>query len=259
MLRLFRNAWRHHFVLQNFVSRDLKVKYRGTFLGYLWSLLEPLSLVVIYYFVFVVIAGRGGPDYPLVVMLGILPYGYFSSVVTGGSTALTQNRGLIRRVYLPRELFILGHLGSQTAVLVFSLGAVVPFLWIYGIWPGWRIVWLVPAIGLIGLMSTGLALALSCANVLYRDVGYVLRVVLRLGFYGSPVIYPIELVPDRILDLYALNPMATFLTMVRSAFTNAPLPMSAAHVGGAVAVSLVTFAVGAQLFQRWQNRAVKYL
>lgn len=259
MFRLFQNAWRHHYVLQNFVSRDLKVKYRGTFLGYLWSLLEPLSLVFVYYFVFVVIAERGGPDYPLIVMLGILPYTFFSSVVTGGSTTLTQNRGLIRRVYLPRELFVLGHLGSQTVVLLLSLAAVVPLLWIYGEAPGWRIVLLVPAIGLIALLSTGLALALACANVLYRDVGYVLRVILRLGFYGSPVIYPIELVPDRLLEVYALNPMAVYLTMVRAAFTNQPLPMSGGHVAWAIAVALVAFAVGAQLFQRWQARAVKYL
>ena len=259
MKRLFQNAFRHHFVLRNFVSRDLKVKYRGTLFGYLWSLLEPLSLVLIYYFVFVVIARRGGPDYPLIVVLGILPYTYFSSVVTGGSTALTQNRGLIRRVYLPRELFILGHAGSQTVVLFLSLGAVVPFLIAYGTYPGWRILYLLPAIAMIGITGTGLALVLSCANVLYRDVGYVLRVVLRLGFYGSPVIYPIELVPDRLLELYALNPMAVYLTMVRSAFTNQPLAMGFGHVIWALAFSLVSFAVGAQLFQRWQARAVRYL
>jgi ABC-2 type transport system permease protein len=257
--RLFQNAIRHHFVLRNFVSRDLKVKYRGTLFGYLWSLLEPLSLVLIYYFVFVIIARRGGPDYPLIVVLGILPYTYFSSVVTGGSTALTQNRGLIRRVYLPRELFILGHAGSQTVVLLLSLVAVVPFLIAYGTYPGGRIVYLVPAILLIGFAGTGLALVLSCANVLYRDVGYVLRVVLRLGFYGSPVIYPIELVPDRLLDVYALNPMAVYLTMVRSSFTNQPLPMSGGHVALAVSVAVLLFAIGAQLFQRWQARAVKYL
>jgi len=259
VIRLFHNAFRHHYVLRNFVSRDLKVKYRGTVLGYLWSLLEPLSLVLVFYFVFVVIARRGGPDYPLIVMLGILPYTFFSSVVTGGSTSLTQNRGLIRRVYLPRELFILGHLSSQAAVLLLSLLAVVPLLWIYGTWPGWRIVLLIPAVVLIGLMAGGLALALSCANVLYRDVGYLLRVVLRLGFYGSPVIYPISLVPERLMDVYALNPMAVFIAMLRSSFTNAPLPMSAAHVAWATAVSLATFALGAQLFQRWQARAVKYL
>lgn len=259
MKRLFQNAFRHHFVLQNFVSRDLKVKYRGTLFGYLWSLLEPLSLVLIYYFVFVIIARRGGPDYPLIVVLGILPYTYFNSVVTGGSTALTKNRGLIRRVYLPRELFILGHAGSQTVVLLLSLIVVVPFSIASGIYPGWRVVYALPAILLIGLTGTGLALVLSCANVLYRDVGYVLRVVLRLGFYGSPVIYPIELVPDRLLDLYALNPMAVYLTMMRSAFMNRPLPIGGAHVALAVGVAIAIFAVGTQLFQRWQARAVKYL
>ncbi len=259
MLQLFKNAYRYQFVLWNFVARDLKVKYRGALFGYLWSLLEPLSLVLIYYFVFVVIARRGGPDYPLIVILGILPYGFFSTVVTGGANALTGNRGLIRRVYLPRELFVLGHLGSQFVVLLLSLLAVVPFMVAYGVTPGWRIVMLLPALVLLATMASGLALVLSCVNVLYRDVGYILRVTLRLGFYASPVIYPLALVPEHLMPLYALNPLVLLLSMVRSSFTNDPLNLPVPQTIVAVIVSLATFAIGATLFQRWERKAVKYL
>ncbi|MEM6371041.1 MAG: ABC transporter permease, partial [Myxococcota bacterium] len=245
MWELLRNAARHRYVLQNFVARDLRVKYRGSFLGYLWSLLEPLSLVGIYYFVFVLIARRGGPDYPLVVALGILPYTFFSSVITGGAGALTSNRSLIRRVFVPRELFVLGHVGSQLAVFAFSLLAVVPLLFVYGQVPGWRLILLPLSILLLTLLATGVALGLACANVLYRDVTYVLRVLLRVVFYASPVIYPLSLVPERLQVWYLLNPLATLLTMLRSACTNAPFEVPLHFAGLALAVSVGAFTAGA--------------
>ena len=131
LLALGRTVVRHHHVLVNFVLRDLKVKYRGTVLGYLWSLLEPLSLVLIYWFVFVVIARRGGPDYPLVVILGVLPFQFFNTVVASGAASLTANASLIRRVWLPRELFVIGTALSSLVVLGLSLLVCVPFLLLY--------------------------------------------------------------------------------------------------------------------------------
>lgn len=256
---LLRNAAQHRFVLENFVARDLRVKYRGSVLGYLWSLLEPLSLVGVYYFVFVLIARRGGPDYPLVVALGILPYSFFSNVVTGGAGALTSNRSLIRRVFIPRELFVLGHVGSQMAVFGLSLLSVVPLLFVYGQLPGWRLVLLPLAIVLLTLLATGIALGLACANVLYRDVTYVLRVLLRVVFYASPVIYPLSLVPDRLLGWYLLNPLATLLTMIRTAVTGSTLGFEPVYVGYAGLLSVGCFVAGSTIFARWQNRAVKFL
>lgn len=259
MWDLLRNAARHRFVLENFVARDLRVKYRGSVLGYFWSLLEPLSLVGVYYFVFVLIARRGGPEYPLVVALGILPYSFFSNVVTGGAAALTKNRSLIRRVYIPRELFVLGHVGSQMAVFGLSLLSVIPLLFVYGQIPGWRLLLLPVAILILTLLASGIALGLACANVLYRDVTYVLRVLLRVVFYASPVIYPLTLVPDRLRGLYLLNPLATLITVIRVAFTGGELAVDPLHLAYAAIVSLGCFVGGSTIFARWQDRAVKFL
>lgn len=256
---LIRHALEHPYVLRNFIARDLKVKYRGTVLGYLWSLLEPMSLVLVYYFVFVIIAQRGGPTYPLTVILGVLPYTFFSSVVTGGAGALYANRGLIRRVYLPRELFVLGHLGSQLVVLLLSLLAVIPFLIAYRVVPDGRVLLLLPALVGLAALAAGLALVLCCANVLYRDVGYLLRVVLRLGFYASPVIYPLALVPEDIRGWYLLNPVAVWITMIRSGLTAEPIHIPMGPLALSFGIGLGVLLAGAALFQRWQARAVKYL
>ncbi|MGF1509081.1 MAG: ABC transporter permease [Myxococcota bacterium] len=259
MFTLVRNARRHHHALTNFIARDLRIKYRGTALGYLWSLLEPMSLVLVYWFVFSVIARRGGPDYPLVVLLGVLPYALFASVLQGGTQALTSNRALIKRIYLPREIFVLGHAGTQTVVFLLSMLSTIPFLVVYDARPGWWLT-ILPAVVLgISGFATGLALALSCVNVFYRDVGYVLQVVLRLGFYATPVIYPLDLVPERFLSFYLLNPMAAYITMIRTALTGGPDLVPLPYIGFAFLASLLTLLCGAAVFVRMEASAVKYL
>ena len=246
-------------VLRNFVARDLKVKYRGTVLGYLWSLLEPLSLVLVYYFVFEIIAARGGPGYPLIVILGVLPYNLMGSIIQGGAGALTANAPLIRRVYLPREVFVLSGVASNLVVFGLSMVAVVPFLAYYQVIPGWRLIYLPLATLFLAMFATGLAFIVACANALFRDITYVIRVALRLFFYGSPTIYTISMVPDRLHWAYLLNPAAIFLSMVRNGVMNRPLPFGVEYVALSGAVATALFVVGYSLFLRWQAKAVKYL
>ncbi len=246
-------------VLLNFVSRDLKVKYRGTVLGYLWSLLEPLSLVLVYYFVFEVIARRGGEGYPLIVILGVLPYNFMGSIVSSGAVALTSNASLIRRVYMPREVFVLSATASNFVVFALSMIAVIPFMVVYGVLPGWKLLMLPGASLLMLLLGTGLAFIAACANALFRDVGYVIRVLLRLFFYGSPTIYPVTMVPESVRDYYLLNPVSIAISMVRSSIMNTPLAFGFEYVAFATACSLFVFWAGYHLFRRWQSKAVKYL
>ena len=246
-------------VLRNFVARDLKVKYRGTLLGYLWSLLEPLSLVLVYYFVFEIIARRGGSGYPVIVVLGVLPYNLMGTIVQSGATALTSNGALIRRVYLPREVFVLSSVASNLVVYGLSMFAVVPFLIVYEIVPGWRLIYLPIASLLLALFSTGIGFIAACANALFRDVSYVIRVALRLLFYGSPTIYTVAMVPERMRDYYLLNPIAIYLSMVRSAVMNTPLAFGWEYILPAVIAALLSFWLGYVVFTRWQAKAVKFL
>ena len=259
MVRLLQHATKHRYVLANFVNRDLKVKYRGTLFGYLWSLLEPMSLVGIYYFVFVVIAQRGGHDYALVVILGVLPWTFFSAVVMGGANALRTNAGLVRKVQLPREVYVLAGASSAFVFLLLNMVSVIPFLFIFKVTPGLSIVLWPVAIAMLAVMSTGIALVAACANVVYRDVEYLISVVLRIGFYFSAVIYPVTMVPEQFRFLYLFNPVALCLSMARSAVMNSPAPYELVHVVSATVFALVAIAGGTVFFKRWENRAVKFL
>lgn len=259
MIGFFQNVSRYRWVLQNFVARDLRVKYRGTVAGYLWTLIEPLALLATYYFVFVVIARRGGELYPLIVLLGVLPYQLFSTIISGSATALVGNAGLIRRVYIPRELFVVSAIASNMIIFLLSLLVTIPFLLYYRVAPSWSLALLPLGIFLMTLFSAGIGLIASCANVIYRDVSYLINMLLRIVFYASPVIYSLDMVPQNIRDLYLLNPLAVYLTMIRSALVPENFTLSAAHIGISAAIALVTFAIGCAVFARYERRVVKFL
>ena len=259
-LRLFSTIRAHRHVLKNFIGRDLKVKYRGTVFGYLWSLLEPLSLVLVYLFLFGVIIDRDLPAYPLVVAIGVLSYNFMSGIMNGGAAALVANAGLIRRVYLPREVFIFATVGTNTVVFALNMVAIIPLFFVYSIVPSWRVVWFFVAAGLLAVFSTGAALFLACANAVFRDVGYVVRVVLRLAFYGTPAIYPVSMITNpEFQNLYMYNPLAVYISMARSAIMDRPMFFSPIQGVWAAAFAFAVLLAGAAVFFRWERTAVKFL
>ncbi len=259
MLRLLRHIREHRYVIANFVARDLKVKYRGTVLGYLWSLLEPLALVGIYYFIFTVIAHRGQPDFVLVVILGLMPWTYFSSVVNGSATALRSNAGLVRSIPIPRDVYVVAASASNLVVLLLNMLAVIPFLLFYRVVPGTSVILWPVAILLITMLAVGIGLVASCANVVFKDVGYLLGVLLRMGMYFSAAIYPISMVPADMRFWFLFNPLAVCLSMARSAVLHKPMPFGTVHLVSAATIAFMTCWMGSAIFFRWERKAVKYL
>jgi lipopolysaccharide transport system permease protein len=250
--------YRH--VLLNFIASDLKAKYRGSIAGYFWTLLEPLALVLTYYFLFTVIANVHRKAYPLSLLVGVLPWTYFASVVQSGAVSLTANTGLIQKVYLPRQIFLLSQVGSSVVVFLLSMLVVVPFLVYYRIAPNPTFVLLLPlAILMITAVAYGLGLVMACLNVLYRDVGYIIRVLLRLGLYLSPVIYTLDMVPEQFRDLYLLNPVSVCISLFRLGLLDETNLLEPWHVGAAIATCAIVFFGGSALFSRWEARVVKYL
>jgi ABC-2 type transport system permease protein len=259
MLRLYRSARDHRWVIANFVSRNLKVKYRGTILGYLWSLLEPAALAAIYWFIFVVLVERGEENFVLIVVLGLLPWTFFNAVVTGCTNALRGNAALIRRVQLPREVYLIELLASNAVVLCLNMLAVVPFMIAYRVAPGTQILLWPLAILMLAMIALGVGMVTSCANVIFRDVTYLLSVVLRLGMYLSAAIYPISMVPQHLRYWFLFNPIALCLSLARNAVMNRPFQFEPVHALSAAAFSIAVLMVGAFVFFRWERQAVKYL
>lgn len=221
----------------NLTQRELKGKYKRTVLGRLWSLANPLALMVVYSFVFAFII-RATPDpgdpsgldvFPLWLLCGLLPWLYFANTVTQGMGSLITNEALIKKVYFPRYLLVLS---SSAAIMVNWLTEMAVLVIAIVIAGAWQVLLWTPAVlvamAMLAAFTLGITLMLSIANVYFRDTQYLVTILLQLGLYLAPIIYPISMVAtqsDRIgplfgdvtlLDLYNLNPFARFTEIFRS-------------------------------------------
>lgn len=222
-------VWRSRNVLQYLVRRDLAVKYQQSIMGYLWSLLEPLGIGMIYYFIFVVVMERGAQGdipqdhYILYLMSGIFSFMWTSGVLSEATGALTAQKALITTMNVPREVFPLGRVLARSAEFL----AGIPILTLLAVAVGvdltrWLLV-LPLAILLQAVFLTGVALLLSSVNVMMQDIERFMRMIQRLVFYAAPILYPLVLVetsslPDWVKVIYKANPLVGILEVHHAAW-----------------------------------------
>ena len=194
-LTIWKNIREHHYLISNFIQRDLRLKYRNSLLGYFWSLLEPLMLSGVYFVLFVIIKGSPEPNYPLWVILGVIIWGHFSQSLNGSIGSLTQNSELIKQVYFPREIFAITKVGSSLVIATLGLFVAIPFMYYLDISPNKQLLMVPLGLILVSMLALGVGLLLACLNTVNRDIEHLFRFVTRAGFFLSPVMWTIEMVP----------------------------------------------------------------
>jgi ABC-2 type transport system permease protein len=229
-------------VLFELIVRGLKVQYRESYLGYAWSLLEPMLLVAVYWIVFGRVARFGMPHYPLFIASAIMPWLFFNRTLSQAAASLRRNSGLVRSVALPREMYPLAAVGEQCAEYVFSLPVVFVVGALYGIAPSRYLLWLPLALAVEIVLVIGLGLMVAALNALLRDVQKILRIVLRVLFYLSPVIYPSSRLHGHWAVLYQLNPLVGILQLNRAVWYPNLIPV------GTLVTQLLVSCAGALLF-----------
>jgi ABC-type polysaccharide/polyol phosphate export permease len=232
------------------VRRDLKIKYRGSFLGYLWSMLNPLLFMVVLSLVFSKLV-RGVEHYELYVLSGILFWNMTSFTLISGTHSFVSNAPLLRKIRLPYWLFALVPLGTAGMNLLLAL---VPYTALL-IWQGVDVpptIVLAPVVvALYGVFLAGVSLFLATANAFFRDVAHVIEPVLQLTFYATPVIYSLDnaAIPEAVRHLLSLNPTSIFLGLFRSTVyaPNPPEAWQLLYAALAVVVSCLAGCVAYKL------------
>lgn len=206
-------------LLRELVITDFKLRYQGSFLGYLWSLLRPLALFVILYTVFVRFLKFGGdiPHYPVYLLLGIIIWNYFAEVTSTGVGSVVGRGDLLRKINFPKYVIVLA--GSFSALINLAINLVVVF--VFMLWNGvdFRLTMLWAPLLIVELFTFALALAflLSALFVKLRDINYVWEVIMQGAFYATPIIYPISNIPEKWAKWLMLNPMAQIVQDLRYA------------------------------------------
>ncbi|MEU6205622.1 ABC transporter permease [Micromonospora musae] len=267
--------WSHRNSLRILVKRDLAVKYQQSLLGYVWSLIEPLGMGAIYWFVFGVLysrdtgrhLGEAAESYPLFLITGIFAWMWTSSALSEATNALTGQARLITTMNVPRQVFPIGRVTGRFAEYLAGLPVLVAVAVAYAVHGridlGWSLLALPLAVLVQGTLLVGLALLLSAFNVLMRDVERFMRLIIRVLFYATPIIYPLSLVRDSDLPgwlkiVYELNPLVGVFQLHHSIWYADEFP-DARLLGTTVAGSLLVLAAGWWSFRRLEPAVLKEL
>tara|TARA_B100001971_G_C18166323_1_gene524411 strand:- start:488 stop:1258 length:771 start_codon:yes stop_codon:yes gene_type:complete len=254
---MWQDIKKHHHLASNFIMRDLRLKYRNSMLGYFWSLLEPLLLSGVYFVLFVIISGSPEPNYPLWVIVGVITWGYFSQSLNGAITSLTHNAGLIKQVYFPREMFAITKVGSNLVIAALGLLVAIPFMYYLDITPNGYLLMVPLGLLLVTILALGVGLLMACLNATNRDIEHFFRFVTRAGFFLSPVMWTVEMIPEGSLGYIMVNPMVVPITMIRNGIDGRALGVDSLYVAYSIAFCLLSFLLGSMVFKRFEAGAVK--
>lgn len=273
-----RDVWRQRELLGLLVRRELKAKYKDSTLGFFWSLAKPLALLLVYYVAIgkflgaEAVPGREGgiPAFAVFIFTGLTAWQLFSDMVQAGTGSIVNNAGLIKKVYLPREIFPLSVVGSALFNFVIQLAILLGATIVSGAFPTGARWWAFPlALAVVVTFGTALALVLSAVNVYLRDVQYLVEIAFMVLFWGSPIVYSWGLVYNAIggsfwEQLYLLNPITLVVLGFQRTFWVAgdgtPVPENLdMRLGIALAASIVLLWIAQRVFARLQGNFAQEL
>lgn len=242
-------------LLFELVRTDFKLRYQGSAIGYMWSLLKPLLMFTVLYFVFIHFLKIGGdiPNFPIYLLLGIVTWSFFTEI-TSQSLASIVNRGdLIRKIKIPRWIIVLSASISALINLALNILVVGAFLFFSSADITWRILFLPFNLLEIYLFALGVSLFLAAAYVKYRDISNIWDVVLQMGFYATPILYPLTMINnDYFQKLLLMNPIAHALQNARyNAVTTETITASALFEGGWYQYLPIIITMGILILGAW--------
>jgi ABC-2 type transport system permease protein len=219
------DIWQRRELLGMLTRRELKSRYKDSALGFLWSLARPLTQLLIYYVVVgqFLHAARGIDNFAVYIFAGLTIYTLFSEIIQTGTGSIIANSGLVKKVYLPREIFPLATIGSALFNFLIQFGILIVAAFFLGTLSlGPHLLYAVGALAVVLIYGTALALILSAVNVFLRDVQYIVEVVLLLLMWGSPIVYSLKAVsgffPNWLLQIYIDNPVTLAVVGFQNAF-----------------------------------------
>lgn len=239
-------------------EKDFKIRYRNSVLGFIWSLLNPLAYMVILTLVFSVLYQVSIPNFAAWVLIGVLIWRFFSVGTNQGLFSIIGNPSLVSKVYLPRYLLVLSNnlanlLGAGLEFLV-----LLPLVAVLGVSFSIYVLFLPIVLVLEFMLVFGLSLSLSALNLKYRDLYQLWDIVLQLGFWLSPIVYDVSLIPAKYRAVYSLNPVTRLIESTREIFLSAQLPSS--YDVTVILVSVMVFiALGFIVFRRLEKRFAEEL
>ncbi len=254
----FAGIKKYRFLLWDLVTRDIKTKYRRSVLGILWSVLNPLLMMLVLTAVFANVFRFDIKDFPVYYLTGSVIFNFVSEATTGSMTSILGASGLIKKVYVPKYIFPMEKCAFAFVNLMFSMIAVIIVFIILGITPHWTmILFFVPIIYAL-IFSFGLSLVLATFEVFFRDTAHLYGVFVTAWMYVTPIIYPINILPDWMLNIVKLNPLYYYVEYFRNIMIYGHLPGIQENLV-CVTFSGIMLLIGLALFKSKQDKFILYI
>lgn len=253
-----RNFIKYKDLLKELIIKDIKLKYKNSILGILWSMLDPLLMMIVLSIVFGAIFKRDIPNFPVYVLIGRIVYSFFSQSTNSAMESILSNKQLIKKIYVPKYFFPLAKVCSTFITFLISFIPLILVMWVTGMKLHLiNLTVVFPLIYLLGI-SLGIGMILCSIRVFFGDIKHLYSVLLLMLMYMTPVFYPPEIIAEKFMGIIKLNPLYTVLNMVRDSMMYQTISPVQDHV---ISICYMTFyiVVGFVVFYKAQDKFIFHL
>ena len=249
---MFKNIYEYRELLKTSVKKDVRGKYKKSFLGVIWSFLNPLLQIAVYAFVFGVILKVDEPNYAVFICCGLIPWTFFCSSINRSAFCIVEWGGILKKVYFPREIVPISVVTSEAANFVISSIIVVCFALFTGLGISWTWIFYPLLLFVLYIFLISISFLISAITVYVRDIQHFVTVILQMMFYATPIAYSAERVPEKFQFIVKLNPVAYIIDGFRDIFINHVLP-DIFSVGVLTLVSVFIMVLSYRFFMKMQK------
>jgi ABC-2 type transport system permease protein len=245
-------------MLSNLVKKDLRTRYKGSVLGFLWTFVNPLLQLIVYTMVFSIIMKVSINKFYMYLFIALVPWIFFTTSIQGSAASIISNKDLIKKIYFPRIIIPISVVNGAFMNMVFSMVIVFIALIVSGIGLS-KYIFVLPIIMIIEYLFTlGLSFVFSALNVYFRDLEHILGIIIMGWFYLTPIVYTTDMVPEKYLGLFNLNPMVPIMEVYRDILYYKQAP-NFNGFGSIFIFSIIMIIMGYLIFQKLQKNFVEEL
>lgn len=258
-MKTIKEIYEYRTMIQSLVRRDLRGRYKGSVLGFLWTFINPLLQLAVYTIVFSVIMRAGIDKFYLFLFVALVPWIFFSSSVTNGATSILQQQDMVKKIYFPRQVLPIASVTSCFVNMLLSFVVIFAVLIVSGYGINLEAIIYLPAVMAVEyILALGIALITSALTVYFRDLEHILSIITMAWLYLTPIMYSVDMVPEQFLPIFNLNPMTPIIIVYRDILYYKTIPQIAT-LFQAFVIGILAVLVGNGIFSKLQKGFVEEL
>lgn len=259
VISFFRELYQYREMLKNLINRELRTRYKASVIGFLWTFINPLIMLVVYTVFFSIISrGSAIQPYSIFLFCALLPWLYFQTGIQTSTMSIVGNANLVKKVYFPNELLPISAVMASLVNYLLGLLILIPAEFMFGTHMNFSLIYFIPIVAIQSILILGFSFWLSALNVFFRDIEHIVGVIFTAWFYITPVMYQMELIPLEYRGIYMMNPMTPIILAYRDIFFYGRNPNTRSLVEVLLLGSLLMIS-GLVIFRKMRKRFAEEL